>query len=197
MFYLYVKTHQDTGLKYLGQTSKDPHTYLGSGLYWLKHLRKHGTNISTEVLLETTNKTELKEKGIYYSQLWNIVESKEWANLTEEKGDGGNIVGGRKHSPESIQKMKDIHKGKVFSEEHKRNLSIAHKNTRTGKDNHFFGKQHSEEAKKKMSDKLTGKIRTDEFKQNLSKLYKGKPKGPMSEETKRRISETKRRNKMK
>ena len=42
---LYVKTHQVTGLKYLGQTSKsDPHKYTGSGKYWLRHIKQHGKN---------------------------------------------------------------------------------------------------------------------------------------------------------
>ena len=196
MIYLYVKTHNKTGLKYLGKTSKDPYKYLGSGLYWLRHLAKHGNDISTEILLETNDKQEIKEKGLYYSNLWNVKDSADWANLTNEEGTGGAIFKGRKHSPETIQKMSEIKKGKQFSDTHRDNLSKANKGTRVGAENHFFGKQHTEDSKQKMSEKLTGKIRTDEFKQNLSKLYKGKPKGPMSEETKRKISETKRKNKM-
>ena len=54
---LYVKTHQVTGLKYLGQTSKsDPHKYTGSGKYWLRHIKQHGKNWDTEILLESQNK---------------------------------------------------------------------------------------------------------------------------------------------
>ena len=100
------------------------------------------------------------------------------------------------HTPESIEKMRLVKQGKIFTKEHKENLSKSHKGKGIGEDNNFFGKHHTEETKQKMSEALTGKIRTDEFKQNLSNLYKGKPKGPMSEETKRKISETKRRNKM-
>ena len=38
MIYLYKKTHNKTGLKYLGKTiSKDPYTYSGSGVYWTRH----------------------------------------------------------------------------------------------------------------------------------------------------------------
>lgn len=90
MYYLYVKTHNKTGLKYLGKTvSKDPHKYPGSGTIWRRHLDKHGYDYSTEILLETDSKEHLTEKGIYYSNLWKIVESKEWANLKPESGDGG------------------------------------------------------------------------------------------------------------
>lgn len=90
--YLYVKTHNKTGLKYLGKTvRKDPHKYPGSGTVWRRHLEKHGYDYTTEILLETDSKEELTEYGIYYSNLWNIVESKEWANLKKESGDGGDM----------------------------------------------------------------------------------------------------------
>lgn len=86
--YLYVKTHNVTGLKYLGKTEKDPFKYNGSGKYWVRHLKRHGYDIKTEILLVTESKTELKETGIFFSKLFDIVKSEEWANLTEEKGDG-------------------------------------------------------------------------------------------------------------
>lgn len=88
--YLYKKTHNVTGLKYLGKTvSKDPYSYLGSGVYWTNHLKKHGNDISTEILVECQTEDELIKWGQYYSKLWNIVESNEWANLIEEAGPGG------------------------------------------------------------------------------------------------------------
>lgn len=87
--YLYVKTHTKTGLKYLGKTSaKDPCKYRGSGKYWLKHLKKYGYDYSTEILKECQSNDEIKYWGLYYSNLWNVVESKEWANLKPETGDG-------------------------------------------------------------------------------------------------------------
>lgn len=90
IYTLYVKTHKITGLKYLGQTSqKDPHKYPGSGKYWISHLNKHGYDYTTEVLHECQSKEELKEQGLYYSNIWNVVESNTWANLKPESGIGG------------------------------------------------------------------------------------------------------------
>ena len=90
MFYLYLKQHNTTGLKYLGQTkSKNPHLYLGSGKRWRNHLKKHGNDVKTSILLFTHCKEELKETGIFFSKLFNIVEDSGWANLKEETGDGG------------------------------------------------------------------------------------------------------------
>jgi hypothetical protein len=90
-YYLYIKT-SPYGLKYLGKTIKDPFTYIGSGKIWKRHINKHNltiNDITTEIVFETTNKDELISKGIELSKLYNIVESKEWANLREESGDGG------------------------------------------------------------------------------------------------------------
>ena len=95
MYYLYVKTHLKTGLKYLGYTKKNPYTYRGSGHYWLLHIEKHGYDVWTNIIFQTEIKTQIKEEGLYYSKLWNIVESEEWANLIEENGSGNATKGKR------------------------------------------------------------------------------------------------------
>lgn len=88
--YLYVKTHNKTGLKYLGKTtSKDPYKYKGSGTWWINHINTHGYDVTTKIIKECLSNEELKKWGIYYSNLWNVVESKKWANLKPEEGDGG------------------------------------------------------------------------------------------------------------
>lgn len=93
--YLYKKTHTVTGKKYLGKTSKkDPYTYLGSGQDWLCHLAEFGKHIETEILKECQSKPELSYWGRYYSELWNIVESDEWANKIPETGGGQGVGGG-------------------------------------------------------------------------------------------------------
>jgi hypothetical protein len=99
--YLYKKTHLTTGLKYLGKTtSKNPHSYQGSGKYWKSHIKKHGYNCSTEILKECETVDEVGRWGVYFSELWNVVESDEWANLKTEIGDGGFV----KMTKDSIEK---------------------------------------------------------------------------------------------
>ena len=120
--YLYVKTHNQTGLKYLGKTiSSDPHLYQGSGTVWKRHIKKHGYDVTTEILLETTDTNTLKEAGIYYSNLWNIVESKEFANIVPEMGDGGAMP----WTVESRQKLSRTIKGKKHTEESKKKFKEA------------------------------------------------------------------------
>jgi hypothetical protein len=95
IYYLMIKTHNITGLKYLCQTKKkNPHKYLGSGLDWIKHLKIHGTSIRTEIIFVTSNKQELSDIGRYYSNLWRITTSvddygnKIWANIIPETAGG-------------------------------------------------------------------------------------------------------------
>lgn len=137
MIYLYVKTHNVTGMKYLGKTtSNDPYKYMGSGLVWKRHIAKYGRDISTTILLATKDKKEIKETGIFFSKLWNIIESEDWANLTEEQGQGGKIRIGWKHTEETKRKMslrakvrKSTRIGILHTEETKRKIS----QTKSGK----------------------------------------------------------------
>jgi len=48
--YLYLKTHNKTGLKYLGKTIQNPYKYQGSGEYWIPHIKKHGYDVTTKIL---------------------------------------------------------------------------------------------------------------------------------------------------
>jgi hypothetical protein len=88
---LYLKTHNKTGLKYLGKTIQDPYTYLGSGKRWQNHLKKHGNDVTTQILLETNDPKEIIEWGIHYSNLWNVVKDQSFANIRPETGDGGDM----------------------------------------------------------------------------------------------------------
>ena len=195
--YLYVKTHRKTGLKYLGKTTlSDPYSYSGSGTRWLKHLKKHGFDFETEILKECQTEEELKEWGLYYSNLWNVSESKDWANLKSEEGQGG------RHSTETCERLSLIKKeqyksGKVIpwnkgktnliSQETRQKISEANKK-----------RKHSEETKIKMSmADRSSYTRTapvsDETKKKLSNARKGKPspiKGhKWTEEQRRNLSE--------
>ena len=43
----------------------------------------------TNIIFQTEDKSELSLIGLYYSDFWNIVFSKEWANMKPESGSGG------------------------------------------------------------------------------------------------------------
>jgi hypothetical protein len=127
--YLYVKTHNITGLKYLGKTTQDPFVYKGSGKRWKAHIAKHGYNVTTEIIGVYQSNGDLAFVGKQLSEKWDIVNSSEWANLKPESGDGGacywdgmnehlKIVSAR--GREKIQLMKKIpwNKGKLLGSNH-------------------------------------------------------------------------------
>ena len=89
MIYLYLKKHNKTGLKYLGKTTQDPFTYRGSGVYWKNHIKKYGNDVTTEILFQSNDIQEIKKQGLKFSEKWNVVDSKDFANLMEENGVGG------------------------------------------------------------------------------------------------------------
>ena len=164
--YLYIKTHQKTGLKYFGKTSRNPYTYKGSGKYWKLHLRKHGNHVDTEVLGCYTE-DEVEDVALKFSKDNNIAESSEWANLIDENGLDGGYTGeiwnkGKKCPP--------------LSEEHKNKLRSALKN-------HIV----SEETKAKISAATKGKKRTEEQRARASAAMTGKKRKPHTEETKAKI----------
>lgn len=187
--YLYLK-ESPLGIKYLGKTEQDPFVYMGSGLYWKKHLMKHGfksKDIKTTILFETGDKEELKNKGIYYSELYNVVDSEEWANLKPETGEGG----GAKKSEEEKSKISNTMKGKkiVWKEEdvRKRNEKLKGRKMPPCKD----------ETRKKISEANKGRILGVRTKESYIKANETKKRNGYkhSEETKLKIKQTLKGNK--
>lgn len=169
MIYLYVKTHNVTGLKYLGKTvSKDPHKYKGSGIVWRNHCNVHGYDYSTQIIFQSIHKDEIKQKGIYYSQLWDIVKSDEWANLKQEECDGGYCA--RSFTPEANAKRSQTLKGRVFTAEHSENLSKAGKGRKDPRT-----PEGKAQAAAKASLKLKGRKMSEEVKQKKREAQTGKP----------------------
>lgn len=146
--WLYLKQHNQTGLKYFGKTVRAPNNYHGSGVYWTNHLKKYGYDVTTVWQQLFTTEADIVAFALDYSQKNNIVESNEYANLKPEDGLMGGDTGlteqgrkiiietsknqrhteetkqklrearaqqscprtGRKHSPETIEKIKAARK---------------------------------------------------------------------------------------
>jgi hypothetical protein len=191
--YLYIKTHQKTGLKYFGKTTNNnPYEYKGSGKYWRKHLKKHDNHVDTEILGYYTE-DKVEEIALKFSKDNNIVESKEWANLIEENG----LDGGSKHSEESKRKLSKSLKGKTKSEEHRAKMSAAQTGKKRGPHSEETkakisaakkgkkGKPLSEETKAKISAAIKGRTLSEEHKAKISASEKGKT---VSEETRTKLS---------
>lgn len=157
IYTLYLKEHAVTGLKYLGYTKNDVTKYNGSGKYWIRHLKMHGNEHKTEILLQTSDKEEIKSMGRYYSNLWDIVNAKDasgnkiWANLRIEEGDGGG--------------------GYVFSNEDRKKISDNSKNTWT-----------NAETRKRRIQSITESLNKPEVKNKISQTSKRTLADPVTKE---------------
>lgn len=179
MYILYLK-QSPLGLKYLGKCiNKDPYKYMGSGKYWKSHLKKYGflkDDIKTEILLETNDLNALKEKALYYSELWQVHRNEDFANLKPETGVGGGEhlrgipkseewkkkMSQRIRRPEEGEKISKALTGKKLSPEHVEKLRISH-----------LGIKPSEETNKKRAESISkskkGVALTEEHRQALKK----------------------------
>lgn len=90
VIYLYIKTHNITGLKYFGKTTHDPFTYHGSGKVWCQHRKEFGNDIATEIVGSFSDKEECAIFARKFSEDNDIANSPNWANLIPETLGGWN-----------------------------------------------------------------------------------------------------------
>ncbi len=143
---LYVKCHNDTNLQYFGKTTKDDvNSYMGSGLYWSNHIKKHSYNVKTMIVGRfQEDDPSLVEFSLGFSAANGIVKSSDWANLVNETGLGGgwehinsqrgpgekyNFTGEKNgmYNNHHTQETKDV-------------MSLAH----SGEKHHYYGLHRSE-----------------------------------------------------
>lgn len=195
MIYLYLKTHNKTGIKYLGKTiSKDPFKYQGSGKLWRRHLKVHGYDVTTEILLETNDKEEIKQMGLYYSNFWDVVNSKQFANLKPELGDGGDTLSNHPNKEEIGNKISEKLRGRKRSDavKEKIRISLNSQDRSYSGDNKktmniFTGRKHSPESIEKIKEK--NKRRSQNTKKDKIPLHSYNKGIPKTEEHKKKLSE--------
>lgn len=180
MAFLYQLTAPN-GKAYLGITNYMPEqrwnkhaasSRSNSSLAIHRAIRKYGwDNFKKEVLVEGSF-AYVKELEIKAIALFNTFTPFGY-NLTKG-GDGvlgTNYFLGRKHSPETIAKMKLVQQGhagsmngKHHTEEAKEKIAVAQR----GEKAHWFGKTLAEETKQKMAFVKKGKLHTIASKELLS-----------------------------
>lgn len=182
MIYLYIKTHNKTGLKYLGKTVQDPFTYKGSGKRWINHIKKHGNDVTTEIVGTYETIDDLRSDSVIISEKYNIVNSEQWANLRPETGDGGDTS---KHIDYSkLNRGKGMTYEQRYGKEKSEQLRELRKHT-LGKNSYnrkgkslveLYGEEKAAEITAANSTKHQEKRtpHTEERKQNISKSKLGK-----------------------
>jgi len=177
LIHLYVKTHNVTGLKYFGKTErKDPMKYLGSGKYWLRHLKAHGADITTEVVATFYDREEASRYAIEYSKEHNIVESEEWANLMYETVKDG--VFGYSHTEATKRMFSENSKNMWKDHDFRETMSNKHKEKWASEEGLIRKENQIQRLKGKLrpehSERMKGRKHTQE---QLEKMRKPKHSG--------------------
>jgi hypothetical protein len=88
---LLVMTHKKTGMQYFCKTTrlKNLRWYKGSGKYWTRHLKHHGSDIDVGVLGVYFDRDRCLSAAYEFSKTHNINANKDWANLIDENGLDG------------------------------------------------------------------------------------------------------------
>jgi hypothetical protein len=139
-------------------------------MIWKRHIKIHGYDVKTEILLESDNLDEIRMKGIYYSKLWNVVESKEFANLKEEAGDGGwDLVNSNSKVLEG-RKIRMLTNNPFKDKKHSNKSLVKIREARSKQ----IILPHTTETKEKIRSSLTGHTVSNETRLKISLALKGK-----------------------
>lgn len=197
---VYKHTNTTNGMVYIGVTGMKPNERWRNGEgyrhneHFMRAIKKYGwDNFEHEILFSDLSREEAECKEVELISLcksdnrafgYNIESGGHLNIVSEETREKMRVaITGKRHTEETIQKLKELHKGekhnwygKRLSEEAKRKIGDANR----GEKNGMYGKRVSEETRKKIGDACRGE-----------KHYNfGKPR---SEETKRKLREAHRR----
>jgi predicted GIY-YIG superfamily endonuclease len=137
------------------------HPLFGKKMSLLTRARIAAAHLGLEQTEETLNKI-----------IRQILDKEANRDIKKSRKGIGGWNKGRKHTPESIQKMSDAKKGKKQSAESnaKRSESLR------GENNPFYGKTHTVESRALISAAHMGRIVTNSIRNKISNTTKGRPK---------------------
>lgn len=180
---IYETVNLINGKKYIGKDSKNNPNYLGSGKYLRRAIKKYGRHNFKKTILETCRTLEeLNSREVYWLQLLDCKNSKEYYNATDTVTP---CRLGVALTEEHRKKISQASKGKVMPP---KSQEAIQRQVETKKRN---GKnRHSEETRQKMSLASKGKPKSQQHKIAMSQCRIGKKTQPCSEEKKKKIYES-------
>jgi len=212
---IYLTTNNIKNKVYVGKlVNENKLTYLGSGTYVGRAIKKYGKENFSRITLEDgiTDHDYLCEREIYWIEFYDSTNPDVGYNLSEGGKSG---FSGLIHTPETREKMSESAKNRSpMTEETCRKISENHADIsgenhpmygKKGKDNPNYGRHHAPESCKKMSENhwdnggenhpMYGRHHTPETIERMSEAQKG-VNNPLygkhhTEETLEKMSEVK------
>lgn len=205
--YIYKTINKVNNKSYIGQHKAkhfEPEKYIGSGCLLLKAVLKYGKeNFICELLEICNSKSDANEKEIkWISKLkpeYNLTKGGDGGkggsfkgrkfsevgrkHMSDAKKGSGNTMYNKHHSEETKKKISESNKGRKLTDEQKKKISETHKKN-------INYKEKIKIIKSRKGKKI--KPHTKEHREKLRLAHLGKH---LSEETKNKIKETKRRKK--
>lgn len=136
-----------------------------------RHFLKYGEDDFYFSVLSICDKSNLIEQEQYYIDLYNPYfnicmiagRTTGYKHSDEMKQFFSKTRKGRKLSEQHINKLKEAHKYRIFTEETRLKISNTHK-----------GMGHTMDARKKISESHKGKVLSEQHKKNISKALQGR-----------------------
>jgi len=104
--HIYLTVNRLNYRKYIGKDVQKRNTYLGSGKVLKRAIAKYGRENFVKFILEECPIDELAEREIHWIKVFDTFNSKTGYNLTE----GGEGLLGRKHTEETKEKIRELHR---------------------------------------------------------------------------------------
>ena len=169
--YIVYKHTCPNGKIYIGITSQHPNSRWRNGDGYISNdhfyraIKKYGwENIKHEILFKGLTKEESEKKEIELIALYNSTNPEIGYNMRE----GGSTSS---FSEDSIEKMRQSHKGQTISDEQRKKISASLKGRKTSKG--MLGNKHSQETKEKMRKARVGRALNNETKERISISKRG------------------------
>lgn len=150
MFVIYKHIRLDTNeVFYIGMGNTErPYIKQNRNTHWKRIVKKHGYRV--EIIMDNLCREQAYQIEIMLiSQYGRKDQGMGTLVNLGDGGEGGNNRKGKKHTTETIAKIKEARKGQVFTKETRDKM-------KTNNSHCWVGKTHSDETKKKMSKSMTG-----------------------------------------
>lgn len=150
---IYKITNKINNKIYIGKDTTNNPNYYGSGRLISKSIKKYGIESFKKEIIEICESNEvLCEREKYWIKFFSSNNLEIGYNISSG-GDGGDTFTNNPNIDIIKKKISNTMKKRVFSEEHKNNLSKNHMSTKYKKGKTYeeiYGKERSEEYKNKL-----------------------------------------------